>query len=392
MDDATLKYLLRDKLESYETPPDPADWENIRRRMRRQKQRKTVMMWLPASAAAAVAALFFMLYHPSVAERSPDAQPVVASSSLLVTTPTEIQQPAPAQADNVIPATRKAVVQRPAKPLLDTTYHEIPVTITDLADTAQSANTSAQIAANDKAEETETSTPPVSQDSLRTPLWIEEPVHPEQAERKKWALALLAGQSGGISVPHSSAFMDEAYALDAPGSPIRTDDPIVNHVTETTHHIPLSFGLTFRFYFTSHWAIESGLVYTYLLSEYRYNNASRLKQQLHYLGLPVNAVYQFIGSKRFSVYVSGGGMLEKCVSANYTFIGPASQTGSRENITGIQWSLNGQLGGSYHLSKRFSLYVEPGIRYFFPDAHQPENIRTEHPLNFSLGFGIRANF
>ena len=85
-------------------------------------------------------------------------------------------------------------------------------------------------------------------------------------------------------------------------------------------------------------------------------------------------------------------MLEKGISANYTLIAPASQTNKRESIAGLQWSLNGQLGGSFHLSKRFSLYIEPGVRYFFPDTRQPESVRTEQPLNFTLGFGIRANF
>jgi hypothetical protein len=245
-------------------------------------------------------------------------------------------------------------------------------------------------------EKKETSTQLDMPDSVLTlPLPEEDAAKPRQAGKKKWALALLAGQSGAVTFPNSTEAMEDFYTVSDnvfSGSFTTAEHDVLGDPVETSHHIPLSFGVTLRFYFTDHWAIESGLVYTYLSSEYKYSNAYRLKQHLHYLGLPVNAVYQFAGNRRFSVYLSGGGMLEKGVSAHYTLVAPASQTNSREGIAGLQWSLNAQLGGSYHLSKRFSLYLEPGVRYFFPDTRQPESVRTEQPFNFTLGFGIRANF
>ncbi|MDR2358978.1 MAG: PorT family protein [Prevotellaceae bacterium] len=393
MDETIEKYLLRDKLERHEAPVDPADWDIIRRRLQQQKHRKTAVMWLPASAAAAVA-LFFSLYQPSGVGRLPVVQPIAASLSLSVAVPGEVRQSEPVHVNNITVATRKTPAPLPENK--ETTHPEMPATASMPADTVEAVKTVPQIAANDKTEKAGTPTQLDMPNSLLTfPLTGEEEVRPGQAGRKKWALALLAGQSGAVAFPNSAERMyDYAYALndEAPGSFTGSEYDALNNPTETTHHVPLSFGVTFRFYFTSHWAIESGLVYTYLSSEYKYANDYRLKQQLHYLGLPVNAVYQFVGSKRFSVYLSGGGMLEKGVGANYTLITPASRTNSRESIAGLQWSLNGQLGGSYHLSKRFSLYVEPGIRYFFPDARQPENVRTEQPFNFTLGFGVRANF
>jgi hypothetical protein len=162
-------------------------------------------------------------------------------------------------------------------------------------------------------------------------------------------------------------------------------------VDKTNHHTPLSFGLTFRYYFASHWALESGLVYTYLSSDYTYMNRSGATQRMHYLGLPVNVVHRFFHSKRFSFYLSGGGMLEKGLSEDYTFTAPEKQP-VHNNIAGVQWSLNGQLGAEYKLFERFSLYAEPGVRYFIPETNQPQSIRTEQSFSFTIGFGLRANF
>jgi hypothetical protein len=396
MDETMEKSLLRDKLEHHETPVDAADWDIIRRRLQQQKQRKTVIVWFSTSAAAAVAALFFILYHPAVDAPSPVVQPVAEASSLSIVAPDEAQQPVSPPVNNTVATRKKPTAQLPGQPALEAAHHEIPA-VTDIpADTAQAINMAVKVAANDKAKSAETPVQLTMQDSSLTALLVEEYATPEQAQRKKWALALLANQSGNIGFSNALD-MDESYAFgvpsseEIPGAYIGAEE-VFSNPTETSHHIPLSFGLTFRFYFTSHWAIESGLVYTYLSSEYKYINNYRVKQRLHYLGLPVNAVYQFVGSKRFSVYVSGGGMLEKGISAEYTTITPSSQTGSHDNIAGVQWSLNGYLGISYNFSKRFSLYAEPGIRYFFPDARQPESMRTERPFNYSLGFGLRTNF
>ncbi|MDR0694721.1 MAG: PorT family protein [Prevotellaceae bacterium] len=394
MDETTLEYLFRDKLENYETPVDPAGWEIIRRRLQRQKQRKTAIRWFSTGAAAAAVALFFLLYYPPVTGQLPVVPTVAAVTPLSIAVPGEMRQPAPMLADNVPVATHKTIAPLPEKPLLETTRHEIPAITPVPADTAHTVNTSPQMTAEAKEEEAETPVQPAMQDSLPVfPLSGEEITLPEQPKRKKWTLALLANRSGGISAAGYSEITDKSYAFNETASAsFSNSDRMINASVEATHHIPLAFGLTFRFYFTSHWAVEAGLVYTYLSSEYKYGNDYRLKQQLHYLGLPVHIVYQFIGSKRFSVYVSGGGMPEKGVSANYTTVTSFSATDSRENIAGWQWSLNGQIGGGYHFSKHFSLYAEPGVRYFFPDARQPESVRTERPFNFSMGFGIRANF
>ena len=389
MDKTTLEHFFRDKLENYEMPVDAGDWDIIRSRLQRRKQRKVTIYWFSASASAAAVALFFLLYRPSVTGHLPAVPAVAAVTPLSIAVPGKAQ--APALANNASAVPHRILAPVPEKPLLETAHHGIPAAAPVPADTAQTVLISSQMTAEAKEEETEMPVQPAMQDTLPALPLFEETALPEQSERKKWALALLANRSGGMSAANTFDLM-ENLANDFHYAAAGADRNMINIPLKTTHHIPLSFGLTFRFYFTARWAVESGLVYTYLSSEYKYAGDYRLKQQLHYLGLPVNVVFRIIGSKRFSVYVSGGGMMEKGVSANYTAFTPVSRTDSRENIAVLQWSLNGQAGGGYHFSNHFSLYVEPGVRYFFPDVRQPESVRTERPFAFSLGLGVRTTF
>ncbi|MDR3134234.1 MAG: outer membrane beta-barrel protein [Prevotellaceae bacterium] len=396
MDETVLKYLLRDKLGGYETPPDDGDWEIIRRRLQQQKRRRATVLWMSTGAAAAAVALFFVLYPPSVAGPSPDIRETFAGLPEGVPPTVAGHAPAAPEAIRKTVAPTEPGSPAPEQPLLEAAQHETPAAGRAAADAAQTANPLPQAAANVKEETTETPPPVPVQDSL-LPLF-EDITLPEPAKRKKWAIALAAHSSGGRSAANAFDFMDKSerngmlsdanFMYNASENVMRIDN-----VVEATHHIPLTFGLSFRFYFTSRWAVESGLAYTYLSSEYKYgNDGYRTKQRLHYLGWPVNAVYRILDHKRFSVYASGGGMLEKGLGARYTGITPSSHTDYRENIAGWQWSLNGQIGGSVRLSRHFSLYAEPGVRYFFPDPRQPESIRTERPFGFTLGFGIRTSF
>ena len=61
-------------------------------------------------------------------------------------------------------------------------------------------------------------------------------------------------------------------------------------------------------------SVETGVTYTMLSSEITYENSSeKTDQKLHYIGIPVRANWSFVNDKRFTVYVSAGGAIEKCV-------------------------------------------------------------------------------
>lgn len=156
-------------------------------------------------------------------------------------------------------------------------------------------------------------------------------------------------------------------------------------IASVDHKQPLSFGFSVRKNLPKGFSVETGLTYTYLASDVTYDDSSeKFSQKLHYLGIPVRANWNFVDSKSFTVYVSAGGAVEKCI---YGKIGSESET-----VKPVQLSVMGAVGAQYNVSNRVGLYVEPGVSYFFDDGSQVQTIRKENPCNFTLQAGIRLTY
>jgi hypothetical protein len=164
------------------------------------------------------------------------------------------------------------------------------------------------------------------------------------------------------------------------------DDVKVPDNADLQHGLPLSTKFIVRRDLNNRWAVESGLSYTYLSTKYKWNK-NTVNQQLHYLGIPLNAVCYVISRPNWNIYASAGGMVEKGV---YAHIDRSDKLTSKINMQGLQWSVNGALGATYKLRKSLEIFFEPQFGYFF-DNGQPESIRTEWPISFGLGVGLRFN-
>jgi hypothetical protein len=168
-----------------------------------------------------------------------------------------------------------------------------------------------------------------------------------------------------------------------------------NEYSKIIHRPPVSFGLSVRKELNNWLSIESGLTYTYLYSKFE-NNIPSLdaKSELHYLGVPVNLVASLhSGSyKKWNIYVSAGGMVEKGLLSHYLRneydTGVVVSTSSNEKIDGLQWSLQAAIGIDYKIHKTYSVYFEPKLNYYL-DNNQPYNSRTDHPFVVGLNAGIR---
>lgn len=151
------------------------------------------------------------------------------------------------------------------------------------------------------------------------------------------------------------------------------------------HKQPLSFGFSLRKNLAKGFSVETGLTYTYLASDVRFDDGSeKLSQKLHYIGIPIRVNWSFVDKRSFTVYVSAGGAVEKCV---YGKFGNDSKT-----VKPLQLSVLGALGAQYNISGRIGLYVEPGVSYFFDDGSDVGTIRKENPCNFTLQAGIRLTY
>ena len=156
-------------------------------------------------------------------------------------------------------------------------------------------------------------------------------------------------------------------------------------IADIDHKQPLSFGVSVRKNLAKGFSVESGLTYTYLASDVRYEGSSeKISQKLHYIGIPVRANWNFVDAKNFTMYVSAGGAIEKCV---YGKSGTESET-----VKPVQLSVMGAVGAQYNISNRVGLYVEPGVSYFFDDGSSIQTIRKENPCNFTLQAGIRLTY
>lgn len=170
--------------------------------------------------------------------------------------------------------------------------------------------------------------------------------------------------------------------------------------TEIRHRQPLRFGFSLRCMITPAIGVESGLTYTLLRSDISSGGAECYYDEdrtLHYMGIPVNLVWNAWSGKRLTFYLSGGASVEKCVSGRsetrYVLRGRGESTERRSmEIEPLQWSVAAAAGLQYNLSPRTGLYVEPGIGYYFDNGSETETAYSKRPLNFNLNLGIRISF
>ena len=166
------------------------------------------------------------------------------------------------------------------------------------------------------------------------------------------------------------------------------------------HHQPIKFGVSFRYSLNPRWNIQSGLTYSYLLSEFseEYTHQSeQTKQKLHYMGIPVQVGYQVWKKKRFNGYIALGGQAEKLVSGKATTLCWQNNDYRHSYTKSVRdkhltLSALASIGAEYHLGHTVSLYAEPSVHYYFKNGSGLENHYTKQPLNFNLTIGLRFHW
>ncbi|MGC9150302.1 MAG: outer membrane beta-barrel protein [Microbacter sp.] len=173
---------------------------------------------------------------------------------------------------------------------------------------------------------------------------------------------------------------------------------MITFIDKKTYAFPISWGITFSQPFYARWEFQTGLSFTQLVTTGEVtstlSNRATGRIEQDYLGIPLKVAYSFVEQPSFSLYVSGGGGIEKGVSLvekiyNYNSQNAAVlQDSYSTGIHGFQFSLDANVGATYRLYKFLFIYMETGGAYFIP-CDQPESYRTVHPLGVSLKFGIQ---
>lgn len=208
-----------------------------------------------------------------------------------------------------------------------------------------------------------------------------------------------SGYSPDVSHAMASSVSPLMYGRDALAGILmyNRDEEVL---TENRHYLPIRAGISVSYAFTDRWSIESGLVYSYLLSTFRTGSDCYFidsRQTLHYLGIPLTASYNIWKNRWLDVYVSAGGMLEKCIGGNvrnnYVY-NDSIREKKTDHVTvrPLQWSVSASAGLQFNITRLVGLYLEPGVTYHFDNKSGIANVYNEHPLNFNMNLGLRFSF
>lgn len=264
-------------------------------------------------------------------------------------------------------------------------FEEAPVTI------STNEGTSAPEVSDDKPYENKT-IQPLADD------FPEEAAKSRSSRRPTVSLgAYTNAASNGTSTKAGAAMMKRPANLSAQTAPQTS----VNETSTPVYGIPVSAGLAFKIGFTERWGLGLGVNYSFLSSRFdgvfmkedgTSENYSNIRNEMHYIGIPVNVYCNIINSDIVNFYTFAGGTIEKGLSNKYRMVSPENGTQiHKEKIDGLQYSAGLGLGVEFNVARHFGIYIDPSIRYYF-NTGQPRSIRTQQPFLAQIDLGFRVNF
>ena len=406
--------LIKQKVENHRIPVDADCWTEIELRMK--PKRKPITWWLAGSAAVA-AILLILLFFPQGKDESLYLKAVHADkfidfipSSALNNKKGLTENKNEKQDIKKSSGSVRLISQQASKAISEKdgssgTTQPVENSLL-MIDSVQLASIGNSLTIADPDNESDLpvadSVPSQMKKEIRKEEKTTKILIEKARKQDKWLLAASFSSGGSSSIGGGT---QESYnflsslppALDDASTP-GPDNRLLSYeeFSNVNHSMPLSFGVSIRKNLNDRIGIEAGLMYTYLSSKFSDSGHAQAKQELHYLGIPVNVVVYLWNNPNWSVYASAGGMAEKGLKMNLTqsvYQGnkPPSELSVKENISGLQWSINASIGISYKFYQNWGLYFEPRYSYFF-DNNQPYSIRTDNSQTFGISAGLRYEF
>ena len=394
---------LRRKLENYEVEPPPGLWEDICKQMGLEpepasKKPAISRWWWAVAAVVLVLVGFFLIYNSSDGEQplqanavSQEQVPEKPSSEQQSSEQLSSEQPSSEQPSPELLSLERSSSKQPLAQLSSSQQPSNAIVLDEYTDT---------LVISEPAEEQEpasnTEAPSYTESGKKE--MYEEPAMPQpktSVSPNKWSVGLMA--SGGLLAANNSqrtervyygpSYFGDAYSLSGTyeNNPAKADYPYTLTEYVSKHHLPLRLGLSLQYQLNPRLALLSGISYTRLSSEFSlplYQNMG-YSQRLHYVGIPLGVTWQLWKASHFCFYLSGGTMVEKCVSVDVD----GGYTGKKP----WQWSVNAAAGAEYAFTSLLGAYLEPSLGYYFSDGTQLEHYYKEHPLAPSIEFGLRMH-
>ncbi len=392
--DLMMKSILDDARE--EVPESV--WEGVSVGLDKASRRKTVVLWFRRAAvgvaAAAAVVLGVFLTHNTGNELVPAA---ADSEMIAVVKPEEEKMDLNEEniSDGVETFTLVAEAKRPVKETAGEETVMIDESAADLIETAENIRI---IEETEKADET------YDENESKASTTVEPEYFPEdwgeEKKAKKRNVSLVLSGITGTNNSKGNGRLKDGIMMGPSANPAPQKTGVEETSMKSSFGIPMSFGAGVKFDLSERWSVGTGVNYTYLSRQFygKYTKVSSsgniervvssdIRNQQHYVGIPVNAFFDVISNDRISFYAYAGGAVEKCVSDSYTLLN--TEIRHKEKPEGIQLSANAGIGVEFILSKHLGLYIDPSLRYYF-DNNQPKSIRTMQPLMLGFEMGLRA--
>ena len=416
--------IIGEELENIEEPLPADDWSVLQQKYAAaQKRKKTAAFaWAGGiTSVAAAIALVLLLTRPDssdvtdnnlVADNLPSTEITVPADSVTVQSDIALPDDSPVVSRNV--SSPVAVIQKTTDEVLVADNHtedassvkeeEVFDVIRDTTSTTDMLLADASTA-TDKVEETEEYVKPTG-----TFGFEDFPEEPQRRVRRPMSIGLsgavsdspvLKSYDGGSAYPEAEPKPPYSGGSDlpveSPRDSLHTGMHPSNVMMKRTqraysdrydHQIPVSAGISARFYLTDRLSINTGLNYTRYKSLRTRTYTSTYNRQkdwqyVHYLGVPVRLDWMAVNRKHFNLYVGAGMQMDKCV---YATVGE-----ERLHEKQILFGLNGAVGLQVNVIPMVGIYFEPDVSYALNEG-SIETFRSDEPFTIAVRAGLRFNF
>lgn len=441
--------IIKEKLESYEAPAPDGVWERVEASLFPEKTRKArIMPWWAWSLAAAAAVALGVFAGVRLIDRGRGAD-IITDESLIAESPASPETTISSSVDNgggqgssvsepihVIPAPRGSVLadaiipDEPVVPAVEAVpveetvpdvavipVEEVIVPVEEVVVPVEEAvvpvvveeKSEANVEEKIEAKDTGFKTDHDGEDWSGYMSAINEKMKKRpNSPSAGISLSSAARESQGATTLDAGTFF-QGYAANADNTRLMTR-ALSSIVTKTvsipvnkeeSHRRPVRLALSLDFPVSKALSVESGVTYSILQSVFSTSSGTRVSEQtqtLGYLGVPLNLKANLWNTDLFTVYTSGGGMVEKCLSARTKTAVSVNgeRTGSVErgsfSLKPLYWSVNAGAGLQVNLPGNLGIYAEPGVSYHFDNGSQVKSVYTERPFDFVMAFGARYSF